>query len=157
MIIGNWRMGSLEAVANFESADRSGEDDLVERSDSLQRVHPVVAALLTLRVPRSPRSVLVGRVRVVGGIHLLSIALVNRSTIFSGLVSDRRRTSDRRKLTNTTTVGRLLVLRGVGSINLVVGLDSLSGGTLALFVTLAPSLLLLLASFPFLTNFLEFW
>lgn len=43
MIIGSWRMWSLEAVANFESADRSGEDDLVEREmkRDFQRVDPI--------------------------------------------------------------------------------------------------------------------
>lgn len=159
MIIGSWRMGSLEAVA-IESADRSGEDDLVEKE--VQRVDPEeVATLLTLRVHWSA---LVWRVRVVGRVRHLSIVLVHHSTaggstILTGDLAVCGLVSDRRELrTNTTAVGRWLPVgwvRGVGGFDLV-GLNSLSGSALTLLNGLALSLFFLLASFPLLANFLEF-
>lgn len=164
MIIGSWRMWSLEAVANFESADKSGEDDLVEREmEGFSRGSILkVTALLTLRVHRSA---LVWRVWVVGRVGHLSIVLVDhpsargtavwaRDLAVGGLISDRRKLG-----TNTTAVGRWLSMRrvgGVGSFDLV-GLDGLSGGTLTLLDSLALSLFFLLAGFPFLADFLELW
>jgi hypothetical protein len=161
MIIGSWRIGSLEAVA-IESADRSGEDEVTLSKKRVQRVDPEMATLLTLRVPRSA---LVWRVRIVGrGISHLSVVLVHHSTaggstvlagdlVVGGLVSDRRELR-----TDTAAVGRWLTVRwvrGVGSFNLV-GLDSLSGSALTLLDGLTLSIFFLLASFPFLADFLEF-
>ena len=95
----------------------------------------------------------------------MSIVLVDHPSARGTAIRARdltvgRLVTDGRKLgTNTTAVGRWLSVRrvgGIGSFDLV-GLDGLSGGTLTLLDSLALGLFFLLASFPFLANFLELW
>ena len=113
---------------------------------------------------RVHRTALVGRVRVVGRVGHLCIVLVDhatarRTTVLAGDLAICGLVSDRRELrADSTGVGRRLSMRwvrGVGRLNLV-GLGSLSGSTLTLLNSLALSLFLLLASLPFLADFLEF-
>jgi hypothetical protein len=103
-------------------------------------------------------------VRVVGRVGHLCIVLVDHATargttILAGGLAIRRLIADRRELrADSTGVGRWLSVgrvRGVWRLDLV-GLCGLSGRTLTLLNSLALGLFLLLASLPFLADFLEF-
>lgn len=121
----------------------------------------LLLALLTLLVHRTA---LVRRVRVVGRVTHLSIALVDhataRRTILTRDLAIGSLVADRRELrTNTTAVGRgLSRLRRVGGTRGLdlVGLGSLGSGTLTLLRSFTLGFFLLLASLPFFANFLEF-
>lgn len=135
------------------SKEKSRESILVWRKKA--------ATLLTLRVHRSA---LVGRVRVVGRVGHLCIVLIDhstarRTTVLAGDLAIRGLVSDRRELrADSTGVSRWLAVgwvRRIGRFDLV-GLGSLSGSTLTLLNSLTLSLFLLLASLPFLADFLEF-
>lgn len=101
---------------------------------------------------------------VVRRVAHLSVALVDQATTRAAILTRdlavRRLVTDGRQLrANTTTVGGGLCSLGVG--RTTGGIDMaglcLGGSTLTLLGSLALCIFLLLASLPFLANFLEFW
>lgn len=105
-------------------------------------------------------------VRIVGRVSHLAIALVYHTTCcaisamhlaVSGLVPDRGKLrTDTARISRGLTSSSLRGIRCTGGFHLVC-LGSLgSSSTLTLFSSFALSLFLLLAGFPFLSDFLEF-
>lgn len=94
----------------------------------------------------------------------MSVALVDEATTRAAILTRdlavRRLVTNGRQLrANTTTVGRGLCSLGVGRTTGGVDMAGLclGGSTLTLLGSLALCIFLLLASLPFLANFLEFW